>query len=211
MKRVHAGNQTCKLIDVSHWEKNIDWLQVKGAGYKAAYLKATDGTGYVDPTYQSHRKNALAQGLYVGAYHFFHSKMDPIDQAVHFAHTIGNVPSGDLPPVLDIEWADKMNILGEDGAHKALLCLDRVANLTGMTPIIYTAASFFQGMKDPSHFKKFPLWVANYGVEAPMVPAPWDNWLIWQPSENTPVPGAGKIDSDIFNGPLTMLQGMRKK
>jgi hypothetical protein len=32
-------------IDVSHWQKTIDWKKVKSQGVAFAYIKATEGTG----------------------------------------------------------------------------------------------------------------------------------------------------------------------
>ena len=38
-------------IDVSHWQGVIDWTKVHGAGKRFAYIKASDGTSFVDDRY----------------------------------------------------------------------------------------------------------------------------------------------------------------
>ena len=57
-------------IDVSHWQGDIHWPAVADDGVRFAFMKATDGTDYVDPTFASNRARARASGLEVGAYHF---------------------------------------------------------------------------------------------------------------------------------------------
>jgi len=39
-------------IDVSRWQATINWAQVKAAGKQFVVMKATEGTGYVDPNYE---------------------------------------------------------------------------------------------------------------------------------------------------------------
>jgi hypothetical protein len=57
-------------IDVSHWQGSVDWDRVRAAGKRFVFLKSSESTDYVDPTYASNRSEARAAGLLVGAYHF---------------------------------------------------------------------------------------------------------------------------------------------
>src|SRR5690349_19698694 len=57
-------------IDVSHWQGTINWTSVANAGYKFAFMKATQDTNYTDPTFATNIANATAAGLIVGPYHF---------------------------------------------------------------------------------------------------------------------------------------------
>ncbi|MEO8572304.1 MAG: glycoside hydrolase family 25 protein, partial [Chloroflexota bacterium] len=57
-------------LDVSHWQGPINWPLVAAAGKKFVYMKASEDTVYVDPTYATNRVQAHSAGLYVGAYHF---------------------------------------------------------------------------------------------------------------------------------------------
>ena len=49
-------------VDVSNWQGSIDWTKVRGAGKTFAFLKATEGKNYVDPTYAQNRQGAAAAG-----------------------------------------------------------------------------------------------------------------------------------------------------
>jgi GH25 family lysozyme M1 (1,4-beta-N-acetylmuramidase) len=71
-------------IDVSHWQGEIDWRKVAGAGKRFVFLKATDGHDFLDPTFFRNRTGARSNGLRVGAYHFARpdpSKGDAVEEA----------------------------------------------------------------------------------------------------------------------------------
>src|SRR2546423_7691789 len=93
-------------IDVSHWNGSIDWSQVAASGERFVVMKATEGTGYVDPTYSSNRQGALAAGLVVTAYHFARPDLHPAAagaaaEADHYVDVAG-IGAGDLIPALDL-------------------------------------------------------------------------------------------------------------
>ena len=60
------------VIDLSHFNNVTDFNAVKADGIVGVIHKATEGHGYTDPTYLSRRSQALAAGLWWGAYHFAH-------------------------------------------------------------------------------------------------------------------------------------------
>ena len=71
------------VVDLSHWEAQVDFVQAKTAGIAAVILKATQGTGFLDPTFASRAVAAHAAGLLLGAYHFFDTS-DPRRKQVIF-------------------------------------------------------------------------------------------------------------------------------
>src|SRR5206468_6022875 len=50
-------------IDVSHYQHQIDWTQVAASGIRFAFAKASEGTGYVDPMYETNKIDAMAAGV----------------------------------------------------------------------------------------------------------------------------------------------------
>src|SRR5438477_11194724 len=58
-------------VDVSHHQGTIDWSAVKRAGTSFAYIKATEGTQYQDPSFVQNWYGAAASGIVGGSYHFF--------------------------------------------------------------------------------------------------------------------------------------------
>ena len=100
-------------IDVSSHQTRVDWGRVKSDGIGFAYIKATEGTGFVDPRFGAYWAGARAAGLPRGAYHFArpdtNSGATPATVAKD-AHAeadaflaVAAPKSGDLLPVLDLE------------------------------------------------------------------------------------------------------------
>ena len=59
-----------KGIDVSNHQERVDWTRVKTDGVAFAYIKATEGIGYVDPKMGAFAAGAQEAGIRVGFYHF---------------------------------------------------------------------------------------------------------------------------------------------
>ena len=114
------------VIDVSHHNGAIDWPAVAGAGVALAFIKATQGTGFVDPAFARNRSAAIAAGVAVVPYHFLDTA-DPDDQAAHFLAVSGLAP-GD-PAMIDWESAAP--------AASAVTFGQAVAAQTGRDPVAY--------------------------------------------------------------------------
>lgn len=89
-------------IDVSHHNGKVDFHQVRQAGVKFVYLKATEGTSHDDPTFVPNCRGAREAGLLVGAYHYFRKHLSGKEQARHFLQVVQN-QSLQLPLVVDVE------------------------------------------------------------------------------------------------------------
>lgn len=62
-------------IDISSWQHPggapIDWEKVAAIGLRFVLVKASQGTGYINPWAVRDLEDARAEGLLVGAYHYF--------------------------------------------------------------------------------------------------------------------------------------------
>jgi lysozyme len=207
--KVCPGPTTLEGIDVSHWDGTVDWAKVKASGRSFAFAKATEGTTYVDPKFAENWAGMKQHQLARSAYHFFHANADPIAEADHFLQTMGPLEPGDLPPTLDLEVTD-----GQSAAtitSTAIQWLDHVAQQTGMLPILYTSPSFVTGsMGSPAGLETHALlWIANWGVTCPTVPAPYTTWGFWQYDDMGAVPGiTGNVDLNLFDGTEADLQAL---
>lgn len=185
-------------VDVSHFQGDIDWSAVRGSGVAFAFAKATQGTSYVDPKFPANWAGMGSAGVVRGAYHFFEAADDPAAQARHFVSTVGTWEAGDLAPVVDVEQGG-----GTPTVSSVQAFLDAVEQATQRTPMIYVSPSFAAEHLGDG-FGRYPLWVAEYGVSSPRVPAGWSTWTFWQHSDGGTVPGVpGGVDLDYHNGPLT--------
>jgi lysozyme len=184
-------------IDVSHFQGTVNWQEVKQAGMKFAIVKATEGQTSVDSQFTNNWQNIKAAGLLRGAYHFFDAGIDGTAQARHFLQ-IAPVAAGDLPPVIDVEAAASAN--NATILQEVQNWLNTVEQALNRLPMIYTTASFWNSHLN-HNFGNYPLWVAEYGVTVPKIPAGWSNWQFWQYSQSGKVIGVtGSVDMDYFNG-----------
>ena len=101
-------------VDVSHYQGEIDWGTLADQKIQFAYLKATEGSSYLDPYFLENWKGAKEAGLKYGAYHFFSYDGSGSQQAEHY---IASVPMGGaLPPVIDLKfYGDKEENLPQKG------------------------------------------------------------------------------------------------
>ena len=123
-------------------------------------MKATEGTTFVDPTFATNWQNAGQAGVIRGAYHFFRPAVDAVAQADHFVDTAGVPVAGDLPMAIDLEATD--DLAGAQVGAGALAFLQRVEQITGRKPLIYTSARFMTEIGNPAGFESYTLWVANW-------------------------------------------------
>lgn len=203
-------------IDVSYWDAGIDWPKVRATGQRFVFVKATEGDGYQDPTFDDNWFGAKSAGLLRGAYHFFHCNIDPKKQADNFINYVKSFKdNGELPHVLDLETHD--NVKKEKIIPAVKTYLDRIEAAFGKKPIIYSGYFFLQdylseaGGGPPMWAKDYPLWIAQYPNQytpgmAPLLPRGWFTWTIWQYSEKGVVNGINAdVDMDLFNGTLEEL------
>ena len=212
-------------IDVSHYKKLIDWIEVKKSGVQFAIIKATESDNFVDPRFDYNWSRTRRQGLIRGAYHFFRPLVDPVRQANNFIKIAGRIlHQTDLPPVLDIEsYPDFVarewkQISLDERLRRLQIWLKAVESATGRTPIIYTNYYAWRDyLGNTEKFARHPLWIAAYKVDSPKIPANnWGGkgWTFWQTSERGIVPGirgeAPCVDMDVYRGTFEDLNSWLK-
>jgi lysozyme len=199
-------DETIDGIDVSHWQGTIDWQAVRGGGIDFAFIKATEGGTYVDPQFARNWAAAADAGITRGAYHYFRPNVDAVKQAEHFLR-VTRLSAGDLPAVLDVETSDGM--AGDSLLRAVRTWLETVERATGKRPIVYTYPDFWNRYVAASP-GAYPLWIASYGREQPLMPSTgWSDWTFWQSSAIGRVPGIqGDVDLDHFRGGSTELAAL---
>jgi lysozyme len=187
-----------KIIDVSHHQGLINWPKVATDGVKGVFIKASQGTGYVDDMLIRNARGAAGEGIKVGYYHYCNPERGnaPEVEAEHFADTVQDLPL-DLPLVLDVE--------GEAGALGTTKLTDwcrrflkYLQKRTGKQVMVYTGGSFARSLG--AALGEYPLWVAHYGVNTPISNGTWKEWSVFQYSSSGKVTGiAGNVDMNVMD------------
>ncbi|KAF8842366.1 glycoside hydrolase family 25 protein [Paxillus ammoniavirescens] len=198
-------------IDVSSYQPSVDWTTVKNNGIAFAYIKATEGTSYISPTFSSQYTGATHAGLIRGGYHFAHpDSSSGATQAKYFlAH--GGGWSGDgitLPGALDIEYNPSGAECYGLSASAMVSWVKDFSNTykaaTGRYPVIYTTTDWWKTCTGNSATfgSTNPLWIAHYASTIGTLPAGWKYTSFWQYADSGPNPG----DADLWNGDLAGLK-----
>ena len=163
-------------IDVSHYQGDIDWDSIKKQGIKFVYIKATEGSSYVDECYELNSNKAAAEGLTIGFYHFFSFESSGISQAENYIATVGEL-NGKLIPAVDVEFYGSQRNPDRETVNKELSdMLEYLETYYGRKPIIYSTQSFYNAYLK-NGYEDYPLWIRN--VYLP----PAQDWTIWQYSD----------------------------
>jgi GH25 family lysozyme M1 (1,4-beta-N-acetylmuramidase) len=215
-------------IDVSRFQGPIDWPTVATTGIRFAFVQASRGSGAdcavkpgqcgADPFFATNRVAAESNGIRVGAYHrafaaggtTADARADAIAEADVFLATVGSLQSGDLVPVLDVETPFS-GMTATTLRTWIRVWVKKVNKRLGRKPMIYTNASSWAATGNTAEFAKakYPLWVAEWGVSRPSVPA--RNWAgqgysVWQYSSSGTVAGiSGNVDQDRLGKGLAKI------
>ena len=158
-----------KVIDISHWNGELDFAKIKSDGIDGIYIKCTDGVSFVDPMCLKYATGAKAQGIAVGYYHFAEPGIDPITQAIFFKGRLSTLPQSDLMPVLDIEKDTTVNV--QDWINKFYDAF--------VEPLMLYSYQPYLDLHNVS--VDCPLWLAQYRDEtSPVLPKGWPTCDLWQ-------------------------------
>lgn len=185
-------------IDIASWQEGINLALVP---CDFVIVKATQGTGYVNPCCDSMYQDAKANGKLRGVYHYA-SGGDPVAEANFFLDNISGY-IGDAMLVLDWESGENASWNVCDNWWIKTWC-DHVASRTGVKPVVYIQASALHmtyGIGD------YGLWVAQYGSMEPTgyQDTPWNegayDCMMRQYASSGALPGwGGRLDLNKFYG-----------
>lgn len=182
---------TPTVIDLSHWNPVESFLDVKASGILGVIHKATESTGYADDEYDWRKEKALEAGLLFGAYHFLRPG-DMRRQAEFFVDVAGDI---------DLYAADH-----EDpgvSLSDLKVFLQHVEELTGILPVIYSGHVLKEqvGSKADPELEKYLLWLAQYSSTPSWPTAIWENYWIWQYTDEGSCAGIqGYCDLNQYQG-----------
>lgn len=192
-------------VDVSSYQGEIDWTVLCHQGIQFAFIKATEGSSFVDPNFADNYQAAQKTSLRIGAYHFFSFDSPGRTQAENFISVVSKIDDM-LPPVVDFEfYGDKEANLPDAEVTRMELdrLLEELEAYYGMQPIIYATEKSY-ALYLSGHYASYDIWIRNVFTK----PKPLNNqtWTFWQYTNREHLAGyTGDeyyIDMNVFNGTL---------
>lgn len=151
---------TRKVIDVSFWQRDIDWDAVVAAGVKGVIIKISEGTT-PEETYWTHLANAKAHGLSWGVYCYSHATT-PEDAAAE-ANEVLYLLQGEQPPLgiwFDFEAPECLDAFDPIGICSRFIV---ACNERGYAAGIYASLSTLIAVLDLNLLADYvPVWCAQY-------------------------------------------------
>lgn len=191
-----------KGVDISSYQKDVDFGSLARQGIRFAYIKSTEGSSHVDEKFATNWKKAGDTEIMTGAYHFFSYESGGEAQANHYIETVGKLKDH-LIPAIDVEMYGKFE--KEPPEHDKV-----VRELKIMATILedeYKVKPMFYAQKDiydkylKDDFSDYPKWVRN--VYFPVYLEFGGDWMIWQYKDRGELEGysGGEkyIDLDALN------------
>jgi len=192
-------------IDISHYQKDIDWEAVANQGVNFAFVKASEGENFGDSLYCKNWEEIKRVGIKRGAYHFFRPSISPLLQAENFISTV-EFTHGDLAPVLDVEVTD--GVTPDALLRSVKIWIHIVESVYEVKPIIYSNQKFFNKYLCRD-FENYPIWIARYSSWWKPHLASGNNWHFWQYGNTGHIAGiAGDVDFNVFKGNLADLEAL---
>lgn len=191
-------------IDVSEWQKQIDWQQVKDAGIEFAMVRVAwrgseQGVLTEDTYARANLAGAAEAGIKVGAY-IFSQAITP-DEAVEEANFLLDIIKDydiQMPLVFDWEFIDADARTGQMDAETLTACSQAFCNtvtLAGYQPMIYFNTNQSFQMLELRELVDYPFWLAQYDT---VLNYPYKIDM-WQYTETGTVPGiATAVDINLY-------------
>jgi len=195
------------IIDISHWEGEIDFAKVAAAGIVAVIAKATQGATGVDAKYSAYQKAAREFNFLWGSYHFG-TGSETTSQVDHYLTTTH--PGHRELVCLDFEQnPDGSSMSLEQAREFVRLVHDRLERW----PVLYGGSWLKRnlGAQPDQVLAQCPLWLAQYGNK-PVLPIGWRKFALWQYTDGQSGPpprvvrGIGPCDRSQFNGTIAALR-----
>ena len=193
-------------VDVSKYQKNIDWEQIKKAGVSFVIVRigyrgyGASGALVLDPMFEEHFTNVKNAGLKVGVYFF--SQATTEEEAKEEAFACAYVLNGrklDYPIFFDTEasgasgGSGRADGLGVADRTKCAVAFCEEVKANGYKPGVYASTLWYRNRVDLSSLAKYTIWNAHYGVASSPI-----DCALWQGTCTARLPGyKGDLDVNI--------------
>lgn len=190
-------------IDVSKWNREIEWERVKAAGVdfaiiRAGYRGSTTGSLVVDPYFEANIKAATLAGVKVGVYFFTQAvnEVEAVEEASMVLELVKEYGL-DYPIFIDTEGAGGNG--RADGLTvdmRTLVCdaFCRTVENAGREAGVYASRNWYYNRVEAGKLENYCIWLAEYR-SAPL----YDGYYhMWQYTSKGKIDGIeGNVDMNI--------------
>ena len=200
--KVTASEEHYKGIDVSNWQGNINFQEVKEDGIQIVYIKAGEGFQEKDPYFEQNYQNATEANLEIGCYFYVTATnvQEAQRQANYFVELLKD-KTYQCRPAMDFEVftglsKSQMNEIAET-------FMETLENAIEITPVLYSDRYYVDSLWSQT-LTKYPLWIAEYdGENEPKNTGKWSEWTGFQYADSGKVKGiSGNVDRDYFKAEI---------
>jgi len=192
-------------VDVSHYQSEIVWEEVKASGVEFAIIQAAyrgwgdSGEIVTGPAFKEQIEGALNAGLDVGVY-FFSQALNEEEAIEEAEYTLALIEEYDITYPVVFDWEIPNEEARTNDMNMLILtsCADafcRTVKEAGYEPCVYFNKDFGYEQYNLESLKEYTFWLAEY-AEFPSFAYKFD---MWQYTEKGTVPGiVGEVDLNIM-------------
>lgn len=204
VKKLQSSLENAKVgIDVSKWNKEIDWKKVKETGVEFAIIRcgyrgSSSGSLVVDPYFEQNIKGASEAGIDVGVY-FFTQAISSVEAVEEASIVLELVKKYQItyPIFIDTEGAggngraDNLDVETRTAVCEAFCTT--IEN-SGYDSGVYASKNWFNNRLTAKNLERFTIWLAEYRK----VPTYEGVYSMWQYTSKGKVNGIeGNVDLNI--------------
>ena len=203
-----SGGRQYRGIDISEFQGEIDFEEVRRSGIEAVYIRVGAGE-YTDEYFAENYERAKAAGLKIGFYHYVTARS--VDEGRRQARFFASLAAGrepDMRLAMDFEYFGSLSVSQINAISEAYL--DELTALTKREAVIYSDLSNARNIFSRALAEKYPLWAAQYGADEPSANGKWREWVGFQYTDEGRVGGIyGNVDRNIFTEGIFLFDSGR--
>ena len=203
-----SGGRQYRGIDISEFQGEIDFEEVRRSGIEAVYIRVGAGE-YTDEYFAENYERAKAVGLKIGFYHYVTARS--VDEGRRQARFFASLAAGrepDMRLAMDFEYFGSLSVSQINAISEAYL--DELTALTKREAVIYSDLSNARNIFSRALAEKYPLWAAQYGADEPSANGKWREWVGFQYTDEGRVGGIyGNVDRNIFTEGIFLSDSWR--
>lgn len=203
-----SGGRQYRGIDISEFQGEIDFEEVRRSGIEAVYIRVGAGE-YTDEYFAENYERARAAGLKIGFYHYVTARS--VEEGRRQARFFASLAAGrepDMRLAMDFEYFGSLSVSQINAISEAYL--DELTALTKREVVIYSDLSNARNIFSRALAEKYPLWAAQYGADEPSANGKWREWVGFQYTDEGRVGGIyGNVDRNIFTEGIFLSDSWR--